>query len=163
MTVDLMTIVAHLQMAFILLLNLSSYSALQIYQRLFTLFTRSHSLLSTPDKYLTTTPNGVKAAYIAFLRTLSAHLLALPDEAFDAELPEMDVFYLDEIESLRQALGRGVGKDDSGVQEAWEGLRESVKRWGWTISPLSDGEAEQGEEEEESDEEGEYAPQVVEL
>lgn len=169
-----MIVLAHLQLAFILLLNLSSYSALTIYQRLLTIFARSHSLLATPEKYLppssaSSLVQQILPTYIALLNTLSAQLGALPDNAFDAELPEMDVFYFDEIESLRQGLVGGVGRDDPDVLAAWEGLRKSAKRWGWAISPLSGktiaspGHEHEVEEEEESEEEGEYAPQVVEL
>lgn len=157
-------------MAFILLLNLSSYSALTIYQRLLTLFTRSHSLLVTPEKYIpsSSAEKAIIPTYIALLNTLSAQLTALPDNAFDAELPEMDVFYMDEIESLRQGLQSAGSKrrDDPGVLAAWEGLRKSAKRWGWTIAPLLEGRRDQNKDEEmesESEEEGEYAPQVVEL
>lgn len=155
--------IAYLQLAYILLLHLSSYSALQVYQRLLPLFTRSHSLLSTPEAYLPSIPTSqIRKTYTALLHTLSAQLTALPDHAFDAELPEMDLFYLDEIEALRIGLNRGVCAGDTEIGNGWEGLRTAAKRWGWNIGPLSGRPVVVQDTEEESDEEGEFAPQIVE-
>jgi hypothetical protein len=83
------------------------------------------------------------------------------------ELPEMDLFYLEEIEQLRIGLSQcgilghpGTGEKRNGLVKAWEALQKAGKGWGWQIEPLGGGH--QGEEDDESDEEGEYAPQVVE-
>lgn len=137
-----------------------------MYRRLLTLFSRSHHLLASPEHYLpATTPSQVHKVYIALLHTLAAQLSALPDHAFDAELPEMDLFYLDEIEQLRQGLAAGAGGGEGEIQTAWEALRKSARRWGWDLDPLlplSVRTAGGTEEEDESEEEGEYAPQIVE-
>lgn len=159
---DVRLMLAYLQLAFILLLHLSSYSGLQMYQRLLVLFTRSHSLLSSPGDYIaSTSATQLRKTYTALLHSLCAQLGALPPNAFDAELPEMDVFYLDEIESLRIGLAQGICAGDAEVQKGWEALRNSARRWGWSISPLSSVTPQAGQDEE-SDEEGEYAPQIVE-
>jgi hypothetical protein len=77
----------------------------------------------------------------------------------------MDVYYLEEIEQLRIGLsGSGVldkkTKEVAGLMKAWESLRKAGKGWRWEIGPLTEGNTD--EEEESEDEEGEYAPQVVE-
>jgi hypothetical protein len=77
----------------------------------------------------------------------------------------MDVYYLEEIEQLRIGLsGSGVIdkkiKEVAGLMKAWESLRNAGKGWSWEIGPLTEGNIADGEDSE--DEEGEYAPQVVE-
>jgi len=83
------------------------------------------------------------------------------------ELPEMDLFYLEEIEQLRIGLSQsgilgqaGTGEKRDGLVMAWEALQKAGKGWGWQIEVLGSGG--QGKGDDESDEEGEYAPQVVE-
>ena len=106
----------------------------------------------------------MRQAYVAFLRTLSAQLTALPESAFDAELPEMDVFYLDEIASLRSNLAAAIPmwteSQRTEVRGGWEELQTGAKKaWSWDIGSLAERtEDEEGDEEEE----GEYAPMVVE-
>jgi A1 cistron-splicing factor AAR2 len=95
-------------------------------------------------------------------------LEALPKNAFDLELPEMDVFYLDEIEQLRiglASLGGEAEKGKDGLGKAWDALRKAGKGWGWDIGqlkPVGVAGAAMNDGDDESDEEGEYAPQIVE-
>lgn len=165
---DLMAVVGYLQLSFVLLLHLSSYSSLQIYQRLLTLFTRSHSLLADSQKYIpNSTSSTIRKAYTSLIYTLAVQLGALPKNAFDMELPEMDLFYLEEIEQLRTGLanlGEGSGKDGEKLIQAWQALKAAAKGWGWDIGDLKTGSGQPGEELEsdDEDEEGEYAPQIVE-
>lgn len=95
--------------------------------------------------------------YRALVLTLAAQLGALPETAFDAELPEMDVWFMDEISELRgivKSLGVGLDQD-------WKSLCAVVKeRFGWNVEQLQAVNADDGDEDE--DEEGEYAPVVVE-
>jgi A1 cistron-splicing factor AAR2 len=131
---------------------LSNYSALLIYKRFLSLLCRSS---------LTTATTILRKTYISLLLTLSAQLAALPESAFEAELPEMDVFYLDEIEALRGHLSEVVGgwtaAEQGKVREGWARLKAvSRKMWRWELEDLGD------EEEEDEDEQGEYAPVVVE-
>ena len=141
-----------------------------MYQRLLTLFTRSHSLLANPQMYiLNATPNTIRKAHTSLLHTLAIQLGALPKNAFDMELPEMDLFYLEEIEQLRTGLaglGGASGKEGEKLGQAWQALKTAAKGWGWDIGDLKSASGHSGDgpasDEVESDEEGEYAPQVVE-
>jgi hypothetical protein len=82
----------------------------------------------------------------------------------------MDVFYLDQLESLRTGLVGGMEsststppwseEDKEGVRAAWGRLGELArKEWGWELGELTSG-AEASEDEEE---EGEFAPVIVEM
>jgi A1 cistron-splicing factor AAR2 len=163
----------YLQLAFVLLLHLSSYSSLQIYQRLLTLFTRSHSLLSTPQAYIPkATSSSIRKTYTSLIHTLSAQLGALPKNAFDMELPEMDLFYLEEIESLRVGLLNlgevgASGQEEEKLREAWQALQKAAKGWGWDIENLKSSSGGRAGDivpsDDEEEEEGEYAPQVVDI
>jgi A1 cistron-splicing factor AAR2 len=165
-----MAVLGYLQLAFVLLLHLSSYSSLTMYQRLLTLFTRSHSLLANPQTYIpNATPNTIRKAYTSLLHTLAIQLGALPKNAFDMELPEMDLFYLEEIEQLRTGLSSlcgSSGKEGEKLGQAWQALKTAAKGWGWDIGDLKSASGQSGDEpasdEAESEEEGEYAPQIVE-
>ena len=141
-----------------------------MYQRLLTLFTRSHSLLANPQTYIpNATPSTIRKAYTSLLHTLAIQLGALPKNAFDMELPEMDLFYLEEIEQLRTGLASlsgSSGKEEEKLGQAWQALKTAAKGWGWDIGDLKSARVQPGDEpasdEVESEEEGEYAPQVVE-
>lgn len=153
-----------------------------MYQRILTLFCHSPSFLADPTSYLpsdttrhpgsTQLQSNVAKVYITLVHTLAAQLAALPKDAFEGELPELDVFYLDEIEALRRGLARGrSGWPQGDVQVssgAWQVLRKSCEAFGWEVGVLTADEhpdaGRAGEDEEdEEDEEGEYAPVVVEL
>ncbi|WVQ80792.1 hypothetical protein IAT38_002897 [Cryptococcus sp. DSM 104549] len=174
---DPLRLIAHFQLAFILLLHLSSYSALLVYKRILALLCQSPSFLSTPYDYLTPPPSSpnasidatARSAYQALLRTLAAQLDAIPDGTFNTELPEMDAFYLDQIESLRKNLtGAMWGKEGTAWKEAerqemkglWGKLRDTAwRKWKWDVDELGHV----VDDEEDEDEEGEYAPMVVEM
>jgi len=81
----------------------------------------------------------------------------------------MDLFYLEEIEQLRTGLaglGGASGKEGEKLGQAWQALKTAAKGWGWDIGDLKSASRQSGDEpagdEVESEEEGEYAPQVVE-
>jgi A1 cistron-splicing factor AAR2 len=141
-----------------------------MYQRLLTLFTRSHSLLANPQTYIpNSTPATIRKAYTSLVHTLAVQLGALPKNAFDMELPEMDMFYLEEIEQLRiglASLGEGNGKEVEKLGQAWKALQTAARGWGWDIEDLKTAGGPSGggsgSDEDESEEEGEYAPQIVE-
>jgi A1 cistron-splicing factor AAR2 len=97
---------------------------------------------------------------------------ALPKNAFDMELPEMDLFYLEEIEQLRIGLmtlgnfGAG-GPEEVRLKEAWQALQKAAKGWGWDIDDFKSSSGDQAGDavtsDDEEEEEGEYAPQVVDI
>ncbi|ODN81987.1 hypothetical protein L202_02316 [Cryptococcus amylolentus CBS 6039] len=179
-------LLGHLQLSFILLLHLSSFACLQAYRSIIALFTASPSLLQTPSKYLSppkSDPNahvgtGIKQAFQTLVDTLVSQLGALPEQVFESELPEMDVFFLDQIEALRQNLGAALWATSPsglqvGVEEGaqwseeerqdmnarWNRLRDVAwRRWRWDVDELG-----HRVEEEDEDEDGEYAPMVVEM
>ena len=157
-------VISYIQLSFILLLDLSSYSSLMVYKRFSTLVTRSSDLLSNPSAYFPSrTTHDIASLYASFLQTLCAQLAALPDQVFESELPEMDLFFQDEIAYLRQNLGQGMSSwaepDRIPVQSTWIELQGMVKRWKWNIPPIPTG---PGADDEDEDEEGEYAPVIVE-
>ena len=156
----------HLELAFILELYLSSYSALLVYKRLLKLFCRSSHILVSAADYLQIddADSAVRQAYTALIDTLAAQLTALPDSAFETELPEMDLFYLDEIEVLRTNLAAAHGgwttSEQAGLDRAWSQLRAVAReKFGWQVGALS---YPIELEEDEEYEQGEYAPVIVE-
>ncbi|WVF71280.1 hypothetical protein IAT40_006083 [Kwoniella sp. CBS 6097] len=193
---DLDKLLGQLQLSFILLLHLSSYSALLVYKRLLTLICQSPSFISDPSSYLSTSSSvipsssssaksqsqsqsqspvkRVKKMYTALLGVLDKQIEAIPNGSFDTELPELDAFFQDQIESLRSNISAAVGSSGSvgheewnevekdGIRSAWKELENSAKKWGWEIGSLdlSKGADEDSEDEEE---EGEYAPVIVDL
>jgi A1 cistron-splicing factor AAR2 len=167
--VDVWGLLGQLQLAFVLLLNLSSYPCLSLYKRLLPAFTRSASFIAGPQPDII--PRGT--IYPALLTILAAQLLALPDGVFDTELPELDGWYLQELEMLRQNLVDGTTGSESTWQDnevadlrrAWEKLRIATsEKWRWDLGMLSprimnDSIGEEIDEEEK----GEYAPVVVDM
>jgi hypothetical protein len=83
------------------------------------------------------------------------------------ELPEMDMFYLEELEQLRTglaSLGGASGKEAEKLGQAWQALKTAAKGWGWDIGDLktASGRADDDIASDDEEEEGEYAPQIVE-
>lgn len=171
-------LLGHLQLSFILFLHLSSYSSLLTYKRILALLCQSSSFLVSPSTFLSPPrldPNahvgeGTKTLYKELLKTLRVEIEALPDGVFDTELPEMDVFYLDQLENLRRNLAFAIwGEVEEGTacteperqsfKSLWNALRDSAwKKWKWDIDELG-----HRVDEEDEDEEGEYAPVVVDM
>ncbi|WWC89213.1 uncharacterized protein L201_004131 [Kwoniella dendrophila CBS 6074] len=190
---DPIKLISQLQLSFILLLHLSSYSSLLVYKRILSLLCQSSTFLITPNQYLGQTSTSSKSAltittiskkvqelYKSLTETLVIQIDSIPDGTFDTELPELDSFYLDQIESLRKNLILAIKgtKDIQGWNEAvandmrksWKGLKIIASKWGWEINDLITSNSdnayngqEDEEESEESEEEGEYAPVIVEL
>lgn len=159
LTIDPFKLVGELQLTFILLLHLSSYGALTVYKRFLPLFTRSSSLLFSPNVDMGSAVDLAKV-YGGLITTLAVQLKALPAGVFETELPEFDLFFLDEIESLRQNLGAAPWSVQLTLQ--WQELRKAGRTWNWDLGDLETHTAHVNEEEE-SDEEGEYAPVIVEM
>ena len=161
-------LLGNLELAFILVLYLSSYSALMVYKRILALFCRSTHILVSAGEYLSTkdTDSSLRQAYTASLDTLASQLKTLPDSAFETELPEMDVFYLEELEALRENLGTAYRRwnveEQALLDQEWNRLRSAVKdKWGWQIATLTPP-PELGDDDDLDGEEGEYAPIIVE-
>ena len=71
----------------------------------------------------------------------------------------MDLFFVDEIESLRINLATLlVESSHAKFETAWKGLQSAGQRWSWIIQDLD---AVVDSDEEEEDELGEYAPVIV--
>ncbi|WVQ72384.1 hypothetical protein IAR50_001936 [Cryptococcus sp. DSM 104548] len=183
---DPMLLLGHLQLSFLILLHLSSFACLQTYKRILTLFTASPSLLQTPSHYLSPPRNdpnahvgvGIKRVFKVLVDTISSQLSALPEKVFEGELPEMDLFFLDQIEALRQNLGAALWatapsgllvsiedgaqwseEERQDLKGRWNRLRDVAwKRWKWDVDELG-----HRVEEEDEEEEGEYAPVVVDM
>ena len=138
------------------MLHLSSYGALTAYKRFLPLFTRSSSLLYDPTTYLDKQVDLAKLVR-ELISTLSAQLQSIPDGSFETELPELDLFFLDEIESLKHNLSSSPLCPNVSIQ--WKELQKVGQRWNWRIIDLTPLVV----VDDESDEEGEYAPVIVDM
>lgn len=138
---------------------------------------RASSIHSTPLEYGFDSAASLAQLvdlYISAIKLLQSHLDSLPDGVFETELPELDIWYIDELEVLRGHLRRSLGETGSmwrteeSVQRvcaAWNELRGVAKRrYGWDLSELLTDKSSQkgGDDSEEEEEEGEYAPIIVE-
>lgn len=141
-----------------------NYPSLAAYKRLLSLYCRSLSAVAEPELHgHSSSAQAARENTLALVNLLAAQISSLPATAFEAELPDLDVFYLDEIEALRRALGsalavRGWWGMAGRAQTAWARLQATGRKRGWMIGDLAQGD----EEESEGEEEGEYAPVVVE-
>lgn len=148
-----------MQLAFILVTQVWNYASLSVYKRILSLFCRSPAAMAGTESL--DFGGSVQGTYINLLVTLAAQLRSLPPTAFDTELPDLDTFYLAELETLRKALGaalaeRGWWSLASRVAAAWTDVMKAGKDRDWDILPMPMG------DEDEDDEDGEYAPVVVE-
>ncbi|BEI91875.1 uncharacterized protein CcaverHIS019_0406950 [Cutaneotrichosporon cavernicola] len=153
-------------LAFILVTQVWNAPALAAYRRLIALHCRAHAALAEPELFPDAFPSPEKEkgreTALAFVDLLTAQISSLPDQAFAVEVPDLDVFYLDEIEVLRRGLGaalavRGWWGLAGKAQASWTRLQAVGRVRGWEIGPLPQG------DEEEDEEEGEDAPVVVEM
>lgn len=149
---DPLILLGQLQLAFIILLHLSSYAALGVYKRIFSLLARSTSIHSIPVK---TQLQGLQQLYIDLIRSLEVQLDSLPDGVFDTELPELDMWYMEELALLRVNLMRassGAGAGHGGLwaddvvqrrlKAAWDGMEDVARRkFGWDIGGLERAQA----------------------
>jgi A1 cistron-splicing factor AAR2 len=134
-----------------------------------------------PDRYITSTGNDqssgrtIRQLYITFIQVVTAQLAALPEGVFDTELPELDIWLLGELDALRNNLREAVrpgvasawsGEGNKGLQArsdvetAWDDLIKAGQRFRWELEPLCLRDTNCDEE---SEEEGEYAPVVVDM
>lgn len=151
-------LLGQLQLAFVLLLQLSSYGGVTVYKRILSLFTRSSSLLLSPSEF-PAEGHDVLRLFQAVVVVLAAQIATIPSGSFETELPEFDLFYLDEIESLRQNLSFAPWRDQ--MLTSWKRLQSAGKTWRWAIEDIAT--PAQNAESDEEDEEGEYAPVVVDM
>lgn len=98
---------------------------------------------------------------LELIRTLAAQLRSLPQTAFDTELPSVDTFIKGEIEQLRQSISAALAEPGwwglaQRVAREWAALQRAATKFGWDIEALGSGD-------DDEDEEGEYAPQVVDM
>lgn len=156
-----------LELAFILVTEVWSFAALASYKRILGLFCRSAAAVATPETFSDGKEGFAKETretFIALVDVLAAQIRALPDSAFTTELPDMDTFYVEELGHLGRNLGAALAEPQwwglaKRALPAWERLEAATKERGWSLAPLPAGD----EDDEEGDEEGEYAPVVVEL
>ena len=160
-------LLGHLQLSFALTTNVWNFASLGAYKRIVSLFTQSPAAMAgTCPAEFDFGAGGSHAAlqkiYLALLGTMTAQLKSLPPTAFDTELPDLDTFYLAQLDHLRQGLGAALAEKSwwglaSRVASDWAALQKVGKERGWAIEDMRMGD-------EDSDaEEGEYAPMVVEM
>lgn len=139
-----------------------------VYKRFLSLLTHSADIIASPQTYLPKQTNhDISRLYNSLIDTLSAQTDVLPDTIFESELPEMDLFFLDELEYLRGNLSRGIAswkaEDQTEILERWTKFRSLVEKWKWEVQPLIVGTGAEDDDEDDEDEEGEYAPAIVDL
>jgi A1 cistron-splicing factor AAR2 len=158
-------VLGHTALAFLLVTQVWNAPALPAYRRLVSLQCRAHAALAEPELFPdaldSSTAAQAREAALGFVELLGAQIDSLPETAFAVEVPDLDVFYQDEIEALRRGLGaalavRGWWGLAGRAQAAWSRLQAVGRRRGWEIGMLPQGD-------EDEDEEGEYAPVVVEM
>jgi A1 cistron-splicing factor AAR2 len=150
----------------VLVTHVWNFASLGAYKRILSLFSQSSAAISgdsssDPDSDLVDLPD-LQETYFALLATLTSQLCALPESAFDSELPDLDTFYLAQIGNLRANLGAALGAPKwwgsaGRLIAAWKNLQEAAMKRGWEVEDLRMG------DEDSDDEEGEYAPVVVEM
>lgn len=159
-------LLAQFQLAFLLVIHVSSYSALMTYKRLLSLFCRSTDLQSDTSKYLKH-PGSLEATYTSLLDTICAHLIALPETAFDTELPELDAFMMDALSTLRLNMAAPTVSETAAILEsnqAWRRLDAVARdKWSWDIGGGSAIIEHDENGRVDFDEEDEYAPVIVDL
>jgi hypothetical protein len=101
----------------------------------------------------------VQDTYLAFLATIAAHLRTLPPT--DTEIPDLDDFYAAQLDHLRRGLGAALAHrawwaQAQRVAGAWAAVQKAGAERGWSMPDMMMG------DEDSEDEEGEYAPMVVE-
>jgi A1 cistron-splicing factor AAR2 len=178
-------LLAQMQLAFILVTQLHNFSALEAYKRYISLMCRSSSTL-LPESTGLSPSEGLPLVASFLSQVLLPHLERVRQEFFEEDLPDLDVFLLEELSVLRLALRAAQRHYESAsdktsfaqAREAWYNLRQAVDtRFGWKLGGLESDEAasaqkggklhynllSQPDEEDEYVEEGEDAPVVVEL
>ena len=106
MLTDSRQLLAELQLAFILFINVNNFSSLEIYKSIISLLCRSKDVLLQP------TPNSGSVhltLYSDLLKILRTQLGSLREGFFDLDLPELDTFLIQELTFLRDSL-RSVSK-----------------------------------------------------
>lgn len=161
-------LLGELQLSFILFIQLTNFSALDVYKDILSLLCRS-----------SVSPNDVDV-YEQLLRILYSQLASLRTEFFVEDLPALESFYLDSLDSLRRSL-KMVATAQSVIVEGWNRLAQMARdRYGWGLRQVSgyakvqsgtthydllprEGVGQQSDDEDLLAEEGEDAPVVVDL
>lgn len=178
--VDPSTLLGHLQIAFLLFLQLHNYSSLLVYKRLLGLFCQSSSILV--DKELSV---DIKCDWPALfrdlVRTLDAQVMLLPEDFFtDSPDAGLENFIIMQLVSLSQNLMSCCSSmpdtDKWSIAKASEQLRKTVEsrfrwqlpRWRERLDVTVPGEPDQHHAtrdgmDSDYEEEGDDAPVIVEL
>ena len=132
-------LLAELQLAFILFINVNNFSSLEIYKSIISLLCRSKDVLLPP------TPNSSTiglSLYSDLLTILQAQLSSLREGFFDLDLPELDTFLIAELTFLRDSL-RSVNKRWSNAQQwtsftsHWSKFADYAgEKFGWDLKSL---------------------------
>lgn len=115
-------LLGEMQLAYLLLTQLTNFSALDAYRDLITLFAQSSISANDLD------------TYIDFLSLLHNQLTALRPEFFVEDLPELESFFISTLETLRQNLKPVVEH----IAQPWTALQDLVPdKFGWSLKPVS--------------------------
>ena len=164
---DYVRLLAQVQLAFIIFVNVQNFSSLLAFKRFLALLARSERIFSQEGLF---TEGGLMLAtiqelYVKLLRTLTIQLESLPDTFFTVDLAGTGLqdFLREELEALFRSIMRGhsgTGAVPSDLNEPMMRLRNVAReRYQWEFE---DGSSKTSEDDE-SLEEGEDAPVIVEL
>lgn len=164
---DCLRLLAQLQLAFVIFLNVQNFSSLLAFKRYLGLLARSERIFSREDlqKEGGLTPQSLEELYVQLLRTLSSQLQSLSDTFFSVDLAGTGLqdFWRQELEALCLSIVRGHSERypvPRALEEAMAELRSvTQKRFQWEL-PV--GRSESGGDDK-SLEEGEDAPVIVDL
>lgn len=110
------------QFAYLLITQITNFSALDVYRDLLTLFAQSSVSANDLD------------SYTDFLSLLHSQFTALRPEFFVEDLPELESFFINTLEALRQNL-KPVAEH---VAKPWTALQDLVQeKFGWPLKPVA--------------------------
>jgi A1 cistron-splicing factor AAR2 len=165
--IDCLRLLAQLQLAFVIFINVQNFSSLLAFKRFLGLLARSERIFSQEDlpKDGGLTLESVEDLYVQLLQTLSNQLQSLPDTFFTVDLAGTGLqdFWREELLALSTSLVRGHSGSNpisSAMEEALANLRSMAQtrfQWDLGVEHLETG------EDEDSLEEGEDAPVIVDL
>ncbi len=160
-------------------LYIHNFSCLLVYKRFLTLCCRASKLCSLSTDVLADslakgnhmTPNRVNKFYASFLRAFRAQLAVLPDGFFsiDLEGTGLEQYLIEELSALASGLG-GIAatpnqKEGSPQAEYASLVSLAQRRFGWQLLSLDEAAQINAREEldEDEEEDGEFAPAIVDL
>lgn len=165
-----MRLLAQLQLAFVIFINVQNFSSLLAFKRFLILLTRSERIFRQVElrEEGGLTFQSIEELYLQLLRTLAAQLQSLPESFFSVDLAGTGLqdFWREELQALCSNLSRGHVEATTPESNAMSvPIKEAVsllkriaqERFQWVFNEENHSDSEDGDLEE-----GEDAPVIVE-